>query len=211
MSSPATKSAQCPELRIEVHRGSALTPWLADIARLRIQVFREWPYLYDGDAEYEARYLQTYVDVTDTMVAICFDADRVVGASTALPMRAQSDAITAPFRKQGMNLDRILYFGESVLDPHYRGRGIGVQFFEARVQHARQLPLIDLLTFCAVQRDPNDKRRPHDYVTLDGFWKKRGFQPRSDLRTNLHWRELGAAEESSQPMMFWTQSLKDNI
>ena len=40
--------------------GTAVAPYLDDVARLRIAVFREWPYLYAGDAAYEATYLQAY-------------------------------------------------------------------------------------------------------------------------------------------------------
>ena len=30
------------------------------VAALRITVFREWPYLYDGSVDYEARYLSAF-------------------------------------------------------------------------------------------------------------------------------------------------------
>ena len=33
--------------------GDAILSWLDALARLRIQVFRDWPYLYDGTEEYE--------------------------------------------------------------------------------------------------------------------------------------------------------------
>jgi hypothetical protein len=47
---------------IETRRltGEALAAALPDVARLRIAVFRAYPYLYDGDAAYEEAYLQTY-------------------------------------------------------------------------------------------------------------------------------------------------------
>ena len=35
-------------VRIETLTGAALTEALDDVARLRIAVFRDWPYLYDG-------------------------------------------------------------------------------------------------------------------------------------------------------------------
>ena len=196
-----------PPLTLQIYTGAALTPWLADIARLRIQVFRDWPYLYDGDAAAEQRYLQTYVDVPGAMVVLCRDADRVVGASTALPLTAETDEITAPFRAQGHRLDRILYCGESVLDPRYRGHGIGVRFFEERERHARALPGIDMMAFCAVQRRANDPRRPPSHVPLDTFWQRRGFVSHPELRTTMSWREIGEAEESPKPMQFWLKSL----
>jgi len=40
--------------------GDGLTAALADLARLRIAVFRDWPYLYDGDEAYEREYLRAY-------------------------------------------------------------------------------------------------------------------------------------------------------
>ena len=38
--------------------GDALEAALDDVARLRIAVFRAWPYLYDGHLDYERRYLE---------------------------------------------------------------------------------------------------------------------------------------------------------
>ena len=45
---------------VRVLTGAALDAALDDVARLRITVFREWPYLYDGDLEYERDYLNAY-------------------------------------------------------------------------------------------------------------------------------------------------------
>jgi GNAT superfamily N-acetyltransferase len=203
----ASQMTTHPALTVRTYTGADLLPWLADIARLRIQIFHDWPYLYDGNAIYEQRYLQTYVNVPGAMVAVCLGGTRVVGASTALPMTAETDEITAPFRAQGYDLARILYCGESVLDPRYRGLGIGVRFFEERERHARSLPGIDTMAFCGVQRAQDDPRRPPDYVPLDSFWRRRGFAPHPELRTTMRWHEIGASEETPKPMMFWMKSL----
>ena len=37
--------------------GEEISSVLPDLARLRIIVFRDWPYLYDGTLDYEERYL----------------------------------------------------------------------------------------------------------------------------------------------------------
>ena len=49
-------------LRFETLRGDALREWLPRLAGLRIAVFRAWPYLYEGEAAYEERYLAAYAD-----------------------------------------------------------------------------------------------------------------------------------------------------
>lgn len=195
------------DLRIVTCRGEALRAHLDDIARLRIQVFRDWPYLYDGDADYEHRYLQTYIDTADAMVALCFDGTRVVGASTALPMAHETDEIRQPFERASaadgaFAVADTLYLGESVLDPAYRGRGIGVGFFEHREAHARALGLRHCV-FCGVQRAIDDPRRPSGYQPLDTFWRKRGYAPLPGITTTLSWTEIGEQSESPKPMQFW--------
>ena len=40
--------------------GADITPHLDDVARLRIGVFHDWPYLYAGDTGYEREYLAAY-------------------------------------------------------------------------------------------------------------------------------------------------------
>ena len=48
--------------------GAALLPCLDDVARLRIAVFRDWPYLYDGDVGYERDYLAAYAQSANSVV-----------------------------------------------------------------------------------------------------------------------------------------------
>jgi hypothetical protein len=43
------------KIRIERWSGSALQQYITELARLRIEVFRDFPYLYDGDYGYEKK------------------------------------------------------------------------------------------------------------------------------------------------------------
>ena len=52
-------------LEIQVVSGQGLLPYVEAVAKLRMTVFREYPYLYDGSREYEQRYLQTYIEAQD--------------------------------------------------------------------------------------------------------------------------------------------------
>ena len=74
---------------------------LDDLARLRIAVFREWPYLYDGDPAYEAGYLTHFAQAPEACLVAAFDRGAVVGMATASPMAwpskvAPSVALSAP-------------------------------------------------------------------------------------------------------------------
>ena len=195
-------------LRIEVVQGAKATPYLEDLARLRIAVFRAFPYLYEGDLEYERVYLATYAASTDNVFVLAFDGAAVVGASTAMPMSQETPEFQAPFLAQGWEVGRVFYYGESVLLPEYRGRGIGVRFFEEREAAARRAGRFDHACFSAVERPADHPLRPADYVPLDEFWIKRGYVRHPELRAEFAWRDLGETEESKKPMVFWMKDLR---
>ena len=177
------------------------------LARLRIRVFREYPYLYAGDAEYEERYLRTYAEAPDGLVVLVRDGARVVGASSALPLEAETPNVIAPFTTHGYAPERVFYYGESVLLPQYRGLGLGRRFFDEREAHTRRLGRFDFACFCAVERPADHPRRPADYRPLDGLWAKQGFVKQPQLRTTFSWRDLDEAEETPKPMVFWLKRL----
>ncbi len=187
--------------------GAQLGPWLDDVARLRIAVFRDWPYLYDGDLAYEREYLDAYAKSADSVFVLAFDGESVVGAATGLPLADDSDEFQQPWRKAGRAVDEVFYFGESVLLPEYRGQGIGHAFFDQREAHARALGRFACTAFCAVDRDPQDPRRPPGHRGNEGFWTKRGYVRQPGLTVRLAWQQLGEPAPSEKPLTFWVRPL----
>lgn len=196
-------------LRVERFTGPEVQRFLPDLARLRIEVFREFPYLYDGDPGYEERYLATYTRSPESVVVVVFDGGRVVGASTGTPLETETPEVQAPFRDHGFDPARIFYFGESVLSRAYRGRGLGVRFFEEREAHALGLGRFTHTAFCAVERPEDHPRRPPGYEPLDRFWRKRGYEKQPHLRTTMSWKELDEEAESPKPMVFWMKRIRE--
>lgn len=193
-------------IEIQSFTGTAALQYLDDLAKLRIEVFRDFPYLYDGYKSYEAQYLQTLANAPDSVIVIAFDHNKVVGASTGLPMAHETLEVQQPFLQNQYNILSIFYFGESVLQQHYRGKGIGIEFFKYREAHARHLNRFEWLTFCGVVRPEDHPLRPKDYVPLDDFWKKRGFEP-TNMICYMEWKDLNEAEESAKPLRFWKKRI----
>ncbi len=185
--------------------GADVAGSLSAVAALRIAVFREFPYLYEGSLAYEEQYLAGYAASPHSLVVVARDGDEIVGAATAMPLALAEEA-QAPFAAAGVDLGSVYYFGESVLLPAYRGRGIGHQFFDHREAAARQGGFA-LAAFCAVVRPPDHPARPAGYVPHDAFWTKRGFTRRPELVASFAWRDLGEAEETAKPMVFWTKAM----
>jgi uncharacterized protein (DUF58 family) len=59
--------------------GEAVCPYLRELGGLRIAVFREFPYLYDGDLDYEEHYLETYVNSPRSLVVLLSDLLAPIG------------------------------------------------------------------------------------------------------------------------------------
>ena len=179
---------------------------LDDLARLRIHVFRDFPYLYDGTRDYEAKYLDRFARAKDGLIVAARDGDRIVGCATGSALSAHHAEFAAPFRAVGYELEDIFYCGESVLLVKYRGRGIGHAFFDRREAHARARGY-KRVAFCAVVRPADHPLKPADYRPLDGFWQRRGYRRVEGLVTQFAWKDIDQDGETDKPMQFWMRDL----
>lgn len=194
-------------IQLKTFTGEQAKPFIPELARLRINVFREYPYLYDGSMAYEKEYLQTYMRSSDSIVVIAFDGDKVVGASTAMPMEHETSNVIKPWLEQGVDPKDMFYFGESVLLQPYRGQGVGVGFFRHREQWAASLGRFSLLAFCAVIRPDDHPLKPANYTSLESFWQRRGFKKAHDIVCNMSWKDLDQPNETDKQLQFWMKNL----
>jgi GNAT superfamily N-acetyltransferase len=193
------------KITLQTCTGPEIAAAIPALARLRILVFREFPYLYDGDEDYERSYLQVYATCGRAAVIVARDGTAIVGASTCIPLPQETAAVRAPFESRGLDLDDYFYFGESVLRPEYRGQGIGVKFFEAREAVARHAGAA-FAVFCAVRREDSHPARPVNIADMPRFWRNRGFAPLVGVSCQMEWKEPGTALRRHD-LDFWIKPL----
>ena len=193
-------------IRVAPLTGEGLAAALDDLARLRIEVFRSYPYLYDGDLAYERDYLQVYRDAPGSILVGAFDGARLIGAATGTPMEDHAEAFGEALSGLDVPLGDIFYCAESVLLPAYRGRGIGHAFFDAREDHARGLGRTHA-AFCAVTRPEGHPLRPAGYAPLDPFWRKRGYAPVPGAVAQFRWKDIDQPAETDHALQFWMRRL----
>jgi GNAT superfamily N-acetyltransferase len=193
-------------IRVQALTGAALEAALDDVARLRIEVFRAWPYLYDGSLEYERAYMESYRSSANAIMVGAFDGDKLVGAATGTPMEDHAEDFAAAFAGTPYALSDIFYCAESVLLPAYRGQGIGHRFFDEREAHARRLGR-KYVAFCGVIRPEDHPMRPADYAPLDPFWRKRGYAPLPGVIAQFKWTDIGDQKQTEKPLQFWLRAL----
>ncbi len=186
---------------------------LGDIARLRIAVFREWPYLYDGDLDYEAGYLAKFAASPGAMAAVAVaPGGETVGASTAMPLAHEHDGFSAPFPDHGYPIEQVFYCAETVLLPEWRGQGLYRHFFAAREDHARRLNATGAydfrwVAFCGVVRPDDHPLKPAGAAPLDPIWRRFGYAPVPGLVAHFAWKDLDEDAETEKPLQFWIKPL----
>ena len=194
-------------LKYHCLQGNEGRKYLHSLAELRLRVFHDFPYLYEGSLAYEKNYLETYFKAQNSFIFLVEDEGEIVGATTGIWADEEEESFKKPFEKFGMDPKTIFYFGESILLPAYRGRGIGKKFFVEREKFARSLPFIDKLSFCAVERPMNHPLRPATYRPLDEFWTSMGFQKVDGLETEYDWKDINEAVSTKKRMQFWMKRL----
>lgn len=193
-------------LRVEPLSGDDLRAVLPQLAQLRIEIFRDWPYLYDGTLDYEHEYLGKFIDAPDHLAVCAFDGDMLVGAATAVPLRHQHAEFTEPFTEAGIPVDDIFYFAESVLKKTYRGQGLGHAFFDGREAHAAQLGYAKT-AFCGVVRPEDHPLKDATYRPHDAFWRKRGYRPLDGVIAHFSWLDIDQDDETTKPLQFWGKGI----
>jgi len=186
--------------------GKAVQPYLTEVAALRIQVFREFPYLYDGSEAYERDYLEAYAESDRSVFVIAKIDGQIVGASTGLPLTDADEAFRKPFEEAGIDPESVFYFGESVLEKQHRGQGIGQRFFDEREAHAQEFGY-KVTAFCAVEREADHPLKPTDYRSNDSLWIKRGYIKTPALKAELEWEQINEGEIRNT-LIFWLKRLK---
>ncbi len=133
--------------------GAAMKTYLPAIARLRIEVFRDYPYLYEGNMQDEVEYLKKYADCKDAVLVVVFDGSEIVGVSTGIPLENEIEEVKKPFIESKLEISSYYYFSESMLLKKYRGRGLGHHFFDEREAHAQKTA--HLYAYMLLQYDPH--------------------------------------------------------
>ena len=193
-------------MEISTLAGQDLQRALPQLAALRIEVFRDFPYLYEGSLDYEESYLTALIESKDSIIVAAEDDGKIIGCAAGSALEGHHQEFAAPFREQGYDPAKVFYCSESVLLPGYRGRGLGHTFFERREAYAKALGYEES-AFCGVIRPDNHPLRPATYSPLDAFWKKRGYRKAEGMIAMFRWKDIDQPQETEHPMQFWIRDL----
>ncbi|MDY0217456.1 MAG: GNAT family N-acetyltransferase [Bacteroidales bacterium] len=192
-------------MEIKVVSAQEIESYIDIIANLRITIFKEYPYLYDGDYTYEQKYLKKFLETPDSLICVAYDENQIVGAITALPLKYEDELIKKPFLNQGISMDTVYYYSEALILQEYRKKGIGIKMFKMAEEKIISMGKYTFFTFAAIERNENHPQKPKDYQSPYPFFGKIGFQQRRDLVCQMSWKEIDQTQESIKSLYFWTK------
>jgi GNAT superfamily N-acetyltransferase len=198
---------QKESIKILQLQGEKIIPYLDDLAKLRIAVFKEYPYLYEGDSAAEANFIKKYINCAHAILFVVLHDNKVVGVATGLPLEFEFDAIKQPFIDNNLIIKNIYYLGDQILLPEYRGQGIGKKFFTGMEAGIKNFNQYSCIAFCAIERDISHPKKPKNYQSLDEYYKKHGYKKHPELVAKIPWAEIGSAEKINHTLVFWLKNI----
>lgn len=195
-------------INIRTLTGSNIKAYLPSLARLRIEIFREYPYLWEKDLQEEKKHLKRYTLSDEAIAVLVFDGSVLVGSSLGIPLVYEPPEIQKPFIEQLLPLSKYFFFGESMLLKSYRRRGLGHHFFDLREEHAKKANRFENLCFFSIVRTKDHPAKPADHLPIEDFWTKRGFAP---TQTNMavSWKDINGDKVTKKQMVLWQKKLPD--
>ena len=194
------------EITEQLLTGAAIVDALDDLATLRLDIFREYPYLYEGRREDELNYLGTYAKTPNACVILAYDGSAVIGAATGMPLIQEDAQLRDAFAGTALPLNEIYYVGELLFRPAYRNSGLGRKLLARLEGQIRSLGSYRELTCATVVRPEAHPLRPRDYIPITQFLARTGFVRLSGVTTSFIWRETDRVKRD-HPMQFWIKEL----
>ena len=186
--------------------GSTIADAVDDLATLRLEIFPEYPYLYQGKREDELTYLSSYAEAPDACVILACDGLTVIGAATGMPLIHEDAQIRDAFAGATFPLTEVYYVGELLFRPDYRNSGLGKKLLDRFEIHIRTLGRYRTLTCATVERPDDHPLRPRDYTPITRFLARTGFARLPGVTTHFVWRETDGVKRD-HPMQFWSKEL----
>ena len=194
------------EITEQLLSGTAIADALDDLATLRLDIFPEYPYLYQGKREDELTYLGFYAEAPDACVILTYDGLTVIGAVTGMPLVHEDAQMLQAFDGTAFSLNEAYYVGELLFRPAYRNCGLGRTLLDRFESHIRSLGRYRTFTCATVERPDDHPLRPRDYIPITKFLARTGFVRLPGVTTHFIWRETDGVKRD-HPMQFWSKEL----
>lgn len=200
-------TADTQNITVNLLYGEQIRPYIRELARLCLDVYREWPYLYEGSEAECIEYVEErYVKKPDSVVCIALEGKTLIGAVMGLPLCHAPQHYLACYNEKDQ--EGVFYWGELAVYPKYRNLKIAKEMYTTMGKAVIASGKYKAMAFCEVIRSAEFKYpMPGNYVGHGTLWNALGFEKKENLTCQGKWKLVGEQEESSQLMVYWWKQL----
>jgi hypothetical protein len=196
------------KLKIKVLTGPEARCHFEQITEMRLRNFKEYPYLYKGNKEYEWEYLNnSYFSSPSAQILLVLEEDKIVGFANTITLTEEVEHFKKPFIENCLNTDDYLYIGEVFLDPEYRCRSLFYNIARWIAQRAVDGKYKNMLCY-SVLREDTDPRRPGVFRPVEDLWKKLGFSLEPALTVKYSWPQVDTDQEEENTLAAWVRKIQ---
>lgn len=196
---------------IKVLTHKELEPLLPFVAQLRVDIFKNYPYLYDGDIQEEMDDLQKYAQDDNSALAIAYRNDTPIGFLGGSDLTAYSwhfeNSVPDMFKNAGLNPQEYYYFTDVIILPEHRGNGLSPQLFKALEKYAQNKGSNG--SCFITEHHENHPLKPDNHKSLVPLWNGLNYK-KSTLITYASWpthQADGTIKQERHPLVFWFKNL----
>ncbi len=199
-------------LKFKIYYDKEILPWIDTIATFRLTEFREFPYLYVGNLESEKKYLRSYSEIKGSALALAFSDEEVVAIATGTPLLSDVEAVPGAaeiFLQHGFVSKDFYYFGEFIVKPHFRHKGITKKLLSELTNYVKSLGYNNICIM-TVDREINHPLKPVDYQDSANIWEKLGFI-KTMMKIHIKWPTISLdnkVEMQDNSLSFWIRDTR---
>jgi len=187
-----------------VFRGLAVSPYIRDIANLRLETLKDFPCLYEGDFGREIEHLERiYLSSSDSWFLLYLSGAGVVGCIAITPLVMLTNDIKEQFIINGLEMSDYMYIGEAMLRKEYRGRGLFRNMLTFAEKQAKEIGK-KYATFSCVERENmnNTDIKPENLT-----WEKFGYQKVTYDFIEKNWMRSDSHKVEANKLFLWEKYL----
>lgn len=197
---------------IKLLTNQEVTPLLPFVASLRINVFREYPYLYDGNFKEEMDDLEHCAQLPHNAIAIAYHKNTPIGFLYGIPLVEFQSHFENPvidlFKEKNLQPETCYYFADVIILPEHRGNHLTKKLFDVLEAYAQENGYSSA-SFITENHEVHPLK-PVDYKSLAPLWtylqyKKTGLQSEGSWQTH---QPDGSIKKQKHLADIWFKQLK---
>lgn len=187
-------------IKYEILQGEKIQSRLSEIIILCDTIYRQYPYLYNGDDAGYTEYVRSYSASPNSVVILAFANDEAIGIAMGMPMKETREYYTAPFTAHYMDVNDIFYLGEFGIKPEHHQLGISFDMYRQFEEIVRATQKFSTIAFWEILN-------PMKCEELHQAYRATGFSYHPELSFELWWQNIGETNESAHLAQYWIKSL----